>query len=128
MSDVFTKAEFVAIFPDFATVDPAVLSASQAFMLDECSQGVFGKDYKKGVMLLTAHWLTLEKRKGNGQVTSSRVGDLSRSYQGADLKRSLDQTSWGSMFLRLARRKVGGPGFVGQSYPPSAAVRLPFQA
>lgn len=120
MADVFTLAAFQAVFPDI-TITQDQCSAIQAFMADEVSQATFGADYAKGLMLLTAHWLTLEKRKGNGQLTSERVGDLSASYQAGDAKRSLDATSFGTAFLRLARRKVGGPSFVKQSYDPAIA-------
>lgn len=125
MADIFTKAAFVAIFPHFSTVDPAVLSAVQVFMADEASQAVFGVDYIKAVMLLVAHWLTLEARRGNGQLTSEHVGDLSASYQPGNLKRSIETTTYGATFLRLARRKVGGPNYVRQSYDPTLATQFP---
>lgn len=125
MADIFTKAAFVAVFPHFATVDQAVLSAVQVFVTDEASKATFGVDYVKAIMLLVAHWLTLEGRKGNGQLTSERVGDLSASYQPGDIKRSIETTSYGATFLRLARRKVGGPSVVLQSYDPGLVNRLP---
>ncbi len=120
MADVFTLAQFNAVFPDIV-VTQGTLSATQAFMADEVSKATFGTDYVKGLMLLTAHWLTLEKRKGNGQLTSERVGDLSASYQAGSVMRSIEATSFGTAFLRLARRKTGGPGFVKQTYNPALA-------
>ncbi len=122
MADVFPLADFQAVFPD-VIVTQGQCSAVQAFMADEVSKATFGEQYVKGLMLLTAHWLTLERRRGNGQLTSERVGDLSASYQPGSVSRSIEQTSFGKEFLRLARRKTGGMGFVRQNYPPVLANR-----
>ncbi len=122
MADVFPLADFQAVFPD-VTITQGQCSAIQSFMADEVSKPIFGDQYVKGLMLLVAHWLTLERRKGNGQLTSERVGDLSASYQPGSVARSIEATSFGKEFLRLARRKTGGLGLVTQSYAPGLANR-----
>ncbi len=122
MADVFPLADFQAVFPD-VSITQGQCSAIQSFMADEVSKPIFGDQYVKGLMLLTAHWLTLERRKGNGQLTSERVGDLSASYQSGSVARSIESTSFGKEFLRLARRKTAGNGFLKQNYPPVLANR-----
>ncbi len=122
MADAFPLADFQAVFPDLP-ITQGQCSAIQAFMADEVSKPTFGTEYVKGLMLLTAHWLTLERRKGNGQLTSEHVGDLSASYQPGSVARSIEQTSFGKEFLRLARRKTGGMGLVRQRYNPALANR-----
>ena len=125
MSDPFTSDAFIAVFPEFASLPNVAAQVSGAlnFMASDISAESFGSDYVKALMLLTAHWLILtgpQRSGGKGAVTSERVGDLSRSYQAANAMRTLDSTSYGQMFIRLARRKVGAIGFQGQSYPVNA--------
>jgi len=119
MADPFTSAQFIAIFPEFGALPtpdvtvPLVLE----FLSSDVDPGKFGADYVRALMLMTAHFLTISARRGKGAITSTRVGDLSTSYSPGEIKRELDATEYGRLFLRLARRKVGGPQFVGESYP-----------
>jgi hypothetical protein len=124
MADPFTSAQFLAVFPEFsylATPDVTV-SAVLGFVSSDADPGVFGPDYVRALMLLVAHYLTVSQRKGRGSVTSTHVGDLSTSYSPGEAKRTMDATEYGKLFLRLARRKVGGPNVVGQSYTPQPNI------
>jgi len=72
-----------------------------------------GSDLRnKAIMLLTCHWIALDKRDGAGigiagNLSSEREGDLARSYgmQGVSKAsdRDLGQTRWGLELLRLRR-------------------------
>ncbi len=119
MADPFTRAQFIAIFPEFAAKTVDDVSAVQNFMMDEVSQPVFGASYVKALMLMTAHFFLVSKRRGAGPVTAERVGDVSVSFAAFKNDRALEQTAYGIQFLKLLRQKVGGPHFAGQSYPPS---------
>ena len=119
MADSFTGDQFVAVFPEFAGLDnlnTIVSSVLNAMIISEINQASFGTEYNKALMLLLAHWFTLSNRRGGGALTSERVGELSRSFQNMPITNVLSTTSYGQMFLKLARRKVGSQIFIGQKY------------
>ena len=129
MADPFTGDQLAAVYPEFLALPTlnATVSAMIANCIGDIDAGKFGTDYVPALMMLVAHWLELVQRKGRGPITSTRVGDLSTSYAALQVMRALDQTAYGMMLLRLMRRKVGGPHFVGQNYhrpgvPPGQGV------
>ena len=68
--------------------------------------------YDMAVAYLTAHILTIAKRKGRaGGVQSETVGSLNRSYGGVTAMDSLDTTAYGIEFKRI-RRQVSPSPFV----------------
>lgn len=72
------------------------------------SSDVWGETHEAGVMLLTAHYLQLEKNGGGdaGVIASKAVGSVSVSYDNTTaLKSGGDylRTSYGKRFSNLAR-------------------------
>lgn len=118
-----TPADFKTRFPEWAAIDD---SRIQFFIDDavlEVGAGPWGTLYEKGVLLLAAHFLTLDQiAQGNktppgsldGNVTSRSVGDVSVSFglssteSGNTSEEYLKKTTYGVQFLRLQKRAGHG--------------------
>ncbi len=111
-----TPADFKVRFPEFGETDD---SRIQFWLNDaqlEVGESAWGDLYEKGVMLLAAHFLSLdqinqdEDESGGitGNVTSRSVGDVSVSFAKSSSDSSSDdwylQTNYGSEYLRLKKR------------------------
>jgi hypothetical protein len=111
-----TPADFKIRFPEFVSVDDSRIQ----FWLDdaqlEVGEPAWGTLYEKGVMLLSAHLLSVDQSNSDedesggatGNVTSRSVGDVSVSFAKATSDSSSDdwylQTNYGSEYLRLKKR------------------------
>ncbi len=110
-----TPTSFKVRFPEFAAVDD---SRIQIF-IDEAELDVgpaWGTLIDRGILYLTAHYLTLNERQSTsgyasgtvGVVTSKSIGDVSKSYgtiKQDDLEDSyLAQTSYGLFYASMLTR------------------------
>ena len=119
---MFTLAQFIAVFAEFtSTATTANVAAVQAFMSEQIDPVKFGgltsQSYMNALMLLTAHWMKMSNRNGDGALTSRGVGELSAAFDVGEIERSLQLTTYGMRYLSMLRRKVGGGNFAGQSAP-----------
>lgn len=93
--------------PEFANADPAFV----AFYIAEAKKYInfelWGDKSDYAWALFAAHMMTLAKAasasSGGGPATSSRVGDLARTYGGPMSNNVLEQTSYGKLFLQLRK-------------------------
>ena len=110
----------MAIDPDFVkNIAPELedlTSTTIQFWIDQAelsvSVKVWGTKADLATGLLTAHYLTLSKRKGKGGVIKSqKVGDLKKEYDNGNLENfdDLDATSYGQQFKRLRKCLVITP-------------------
>lgn len=115
--------EFRQKFPEFADTtkfqDPIIQFWSDLAEL-EVSSCRFGAAREHAVMLLTAHYLAMEKLNGigpnpgagGGAATSKSVGDVSVSYDVSAINGVTGSlyagTRYGTMFASMARRYGAG--------------------
>jgi len=59
--------------------------------------------------LYTAHLLTLSNKGGATNVTSEKVGDLSRTYADPTAEQGLESTAYGTMFVAARRSLLISP-------------------
>jgi hypothetical protein len=122
-----TPADFKLRYPEFDSIDD---SRIQFWMNDaalEVGESAWGEFYEKGVMLLTAHLLTIDlanqgTSSGSGglstnRVTARKVGDVQVSFARATADNASEdwyyQSSYGAEYLRLKMRFGMGAVAVG---------------
>lgn len=120
-----TPADFKIRFEEFDEVDDSKIQFWMDDAVLEVGESAWDTLYEKGVMLLTAHLLSIdlsnqdEDESGGvtGNVTNRSVGDVSVGLAKATPDSSSDdwylQTSYGSEYLRLKKRM--GMGIVAMS-------------
>ena len=105
-------SEFKTIYPNFASVDDAILQFHLDCIVETTSEDVFGNCYKNAVYSLLAHEYTLYERGSgaSGPVTAESVGSLSRSYGmvGSQANTELALTNYGLQYKRLLRIYASG--------------------
>lgn len=111
----FTKADLIARFPEFSGEDETRILALEDMARDFVSEAALGSKALTGLMLYTAHLLTMtsSSRSGAaGPVTSERVGDLSRSYgQGSSQGMAdLNASTYGQQYQRLVKNEFTAAG------------------
>lgn len=124
---MFTLAQFIAVFAEFtSTATTANVAAVQAFMSEQIDPLKFGgpssQSYQNALMLLTAHWMKMANRNGDGALTSRGVGELSAAFDVGEIERSLQLTTYGMRYLSMLRRKVGGGKFATQKAPGNTGI------
>lgn len=112
-----TPVDFKIRFPEFEEIPDSRIQ----FWLDdaqlEVGESAWDDLYEKGVMLLSAHFLSIDQINQDddesgggvtGNVTSRSVGDVSVSFAKSSSDSSSDdwylQTSYGTEYLRLKKR------------------------
>lgn len=104
MSTTFDNV--VDIAPELSSADEDRVARFIAMAERWLSEDFYGDLYDDAVAYLTAHLLTLSGRTGvSGSVTSSKVGDLSRTYGAAVDSTDLDATTYGQT-LKMLRAKI----------------------
>jgi hypothetical protein len=104
-------SDVIVVAPELSTVDPAIISQFITYSADYVSSSIFGNKLDFAHVNLTAHFLTMRGRGGpGGQVTSEKVGDLSRSYGQLDTSAdALQQTSYGQAYMFARESNVMTP-------------------
>ncbi len=124
MAATFTKAELIALFPEFAGTSEARILAMQEMAKSFVNEAALGDDFKVGLELYTAHMLSSTPNSAQqagvaGALTSTRVGDLSRTYAaptGSD-KSALATSSYGQLYLKLIQGLGAGGYFTQAKFP-----------
>lgn len=139
-----TASDLKTRFPEFSTVDDAVVTArieEATRMVDESwTEG----DYATAIMLYACHLMALEglgtgpdSQANTGQMANFqtiRSGQLTltrgtKSYGGGDTGDWYASTRYGSRFWRLLKQNQGGPGVAAADagvYPSGYAKDWPF--
>lgn len=113
-----TAADLEARFPEFASVDDAIVTAAITEAGLQVDQSWSEADYTLALMLLAAHTLTLEGRGTGTQAQLAAVGDFSRIKSGdLEVQRAqktgaggfsandvLASTNYGARFLEIRAR------------------------
>jgi hypothetical protein len=110
-----TASYFKSLFPALASNSDARVSLFLGIASESVSSSVWGGLADPATAYLAAHMIAMADKAGAsgaaGPVTSSRVGDLARSY--ADLSSSLDaelaSTAYGVEYLRMRRQILVTP-------------------
>ena len=99
-----TWPDVVAIAPECASAEPASQTAILAMVDRQLDPDTWGSYFDDGSKFLAAHYATLARSRGKGQITAEAVGSVSRSYGDMTaLAGSLGATSYGLEYFRLAR-------------------------
>lgn len=105
-----------------ANLDPsfaAIPSERAAFFIDaakaEVIPDVWGDRADYATALITLHIFTLSKTKGRGNVVEEELKDLRRRFSDTKGKGkdSLELTTWGQEYKRIARALRSGPMVTG---------------
>lgn len=107
----FNFSQFKTRFPELATTDESYFNAVKADAILDVNANVWGVKTDTGVMLLTAHLITMGSRSGvSGSVIFQKVGDLQRRFSdNVSSESELALTSYGSEFLRTRKTLVTSP-------------------
>ena len=112
---MITEVNIFDIAPEFTTTNQDQIDRINRFILRAAgyiSFAVFMNQYDEALSYLTAHMLTVSKRKGiAGMVTGERVGSISRNYGHAtrDPIDEFDSTSYGVHYKLLRDSIVKTP-------------------
>lgn len=119
MAITFTKADLVLRFPEFGEASPAQVAAMLDMARDYVDEEALSSKAKTGLMLYTAHLLTLATRGGSkGSLTASKVGDLSESFSQAGPGNGMASTTYGEQYQKLISGLLAGGVFVQASFTP----------
>ena len=103
------KALFKHLAPELEETTNAVLDAVSEQAALQINADLWNDLATYGLVMLTAHMLTIAKRRGqSGPITGERVGDISRSY-GTAGNGDLESTSYGREFLRVRKTLLISP-------------------
>lgn len=106
MATTITKTKLVSIFPQFANVAEARVTAVNPYAAHYVDADTFGDREEYGQLLMVAHIIALGDQRGSGPLTATKVGDLARSYANPATQEWLGQTSYGVEFLNLVNTAV----------------------
>lgn len=103
------KAYLLDIASEFSDVDTTRVDRLVAMAALQAPSSKFGAKTDVAVAYLVAHMLKMDQSRGQGAVTSERVGNISRSFAARDggVADELDQTAYGREFKRIRRMCVG---------------------
>lgn len=109
-----TWPDVVAIAPECAGVELASQAAILAMVGRQVGDPeVWGSYQDDAAKYLAAHYATLARSRGKGQITAEAVGSVSRSYgDQTGLAGTLGTTSYGTEYFRLARLTTAALGDV----------------
>lgn len=119
--------DFITQFPRFSTVDPLTIQPFMTEAANHVDESFTEGDFRFGLMLYTAHLLTLEGL-GSGQEAKSFLGgtaDLKVIRSGALTVERFEKsrndsvimlTSYGKRFAELRYRNRGGMRSTGQNF------------
>lgn len=95
---------FIIVCPEFAAIDPAVFAIFVNEAKEYVNVKVWGAKAKYALALFTAHLLKL-KAPGSlsGAASSSKVGDLQRTYASPNSSDNLSNTTYGVLFVQLRK-------------------------
>lgn len=107
----FNFTQFKTRFPELKKTDETHFNAVKADAILDVNTTIWVEKTDVGVMLLTAHLITLSSRSGvSGSITSQKVGDLERRFSNKFGGNSeLAQTSYGVEFMRVRKTLITGP-------------------
>jgi len=101
---------FRVIAPEFSSVSNSVLQKIADSLTYQFNEEVWGQNIDIGLVYLTAHTLKMRDRNGiGGQVSSSKVGDLSRNYTTINKDNAYYQTSYGREYINLVNKLITRP-------------------
>lgn len=108
------KSKFRKLMPEFSSTPSSTLDLVAECVADSFNVAVWGNKIELGHMYLIAHVLKMSKVTGSGgAVTSSKVGDLARTYAAPKDDNALKQTTYGKQYLWLISTLVTRPVIVG---------------
>lgn len=97
-------------FPEYAATDAAFIDLFIPIAKEYVTAATWGAKYDFAHALYTAHLMKMMSTKGvgQGQISSSKVGDLARSYA-VPSQASLQLTGYGNLFYELMRSLIITP-------------------
>ena len=93
---------FLEIFPEFDCEKPARIRITMDLASCHVNQSAFGDTYESALAFLTAHELHLLKGSKGQQVSSTKVGDISKNFvTDTSSDGYFRQTIYGQRFLMM---------------------------
>jgi len=100
-----TATSIKAMFPEFAGKTDDFINIFLDSARTLICESMYGTRYSFALSLLTAHYMKVSSDQGKGEVSKSKVGDLSREYKsGGSLSSTgsgYGSTSYGTQFLTI---------------------------
>lgn len=95
------------MFPEFANKSDSFVDIFINNSKTMICQSMYGNRYDLALSYLTAHFMKISSDLGRGEVTSEKVGDLSRSYAGnTSFDNGYSTTPYGRQFIAIRRSLI----------------------
>jgi hypothetical protein len=109
-----SASDIKALGSEFSTLSDSLIETYVGIAQCLIAEDAWGCCYNQALSLMSAHLVTMGTRGGvAGNITSERVGDLSRSYGGINSStkdiNELSLTSYGNMLSMLRRAQFRTP-------------------
>jgi len=105
-----TQSDIVMTAPELANEDASVFTYFIPLAAARTDATKFAPVYTEAVTLLTAHLMTMRRRRGDGgPVTEKHAGAMGISFGQFTRQSALIQTSYGIEYLQLMRSFIISP-------------------